>query len=108
MDSRSAGWLRHTKEHLQIFVRVTPGSSADAIDGMFEAGDGRHYLKVRVRAAPENGKANRALEKLLSKTFRLAKNAVNVTGGTTSRFKTVSIAGDQSEISRKIAAVVDP
>ena len=52
---------------------------------------GRNMLKMRVRAVPEKGKANRAVEKLLAKALGLPKSAVKVVTGETSRIKGVDI-----------------
>ncbi|MGD9968022.1 MAG: DUF167 family protein [Hyphomonadaceae bacterium] len=57
------------------------------------------YLKARVRAAPENNKANRALEALIAKALGVAKSKVNVARGGTSRMKTLEIdAASESAI----------
>ena len=42
-------------------MRLTPNGGRDAVDGLEAAADGEEYLKVRVRAVPEKGKANQAL-----------------------------------------------
>ncbi|MBI2250173.1 MAG: DUF167 domain-containing protein, partial [Brevundimonas diminuta] len=42
-------------------VRLTPGASADRIDGWDVDAEGRAVLKVRVRARPVEGEANVAL-----------------------------------------------
>ncbi|WP_295807919.1 DUF167 family protein [uncultured Nitratireductor sp.] len=83
---------------LELFVRLTPKSSRDAIEGATETVDGRSRLKLRIRAAPENGKANAALEKLLAKQLGVSASAVSVTGGKTSRLKTVEIKGERDEL----------
>lgn len=54
---------------------------------------GLPYLKARVRAAPEKGEANAALEKLLAKALGVPKSNVQVARGTTARFKTIEIEG---------------
>ena len=54
---------------------------------------GRRYLKVRVRAVPEGGKANRAVEKLVAKWLGLSKSAVRVVTGAKTRLKTLEIDG---------------
>jgi hypothetical protein len=72
-------------------VRVTPNASKDVIEGVSEGASGRH-LKIRVRAAPEAGKANGALEALLAKALGVPKSAVSVEKGGASRSKTVRIA----------------
>jgi uncharacterized protein (TIGR00251 family) len=53
--------------------------------------DGR--LKVAVTAPPVDGEANAAVIELLAKALGVAKGAVEVIAGTSSRRKTVRIAG---------------
>lgn len=74
-------------------IRLTPKGGADRIDGRGRDADGNVFLKVRVRAAPENNEANRALETLIAKAFGLAKGKVRVIRGHTSRIKVVEIEG---------------
>jgi uncharacterized protein YggU (UPF0235/DUF167 family) len=74
-------------------VRLTPSGGADRIDGCASDDAGRSYLKARVRAAPEDGKANAALEAMLAKAFGVAKSKVKVARGTTARLKSVEIEG---------------
>ena len=77
----------------RLRIRVTPAGGADRIDGRAMDVDGRFYLKARVRAAPENNEANRALEALIAKAFGVAKGKVTVTRGQTARLKTIEIDG---------------
>jgi hypothetical protein len=49
-----------------------------------------------VRAVPEKGKANTAIEALLSKALGLPKSAVSVEKGETQRIKTVRIFTEAS------------
>jgi uncharacterized protein YggU (UPF0235/DUF167 family) len=60
--------------------------------------DGREVLGVRVRVAPEDGAANAALIVLVARSFGVAKSAVTVTAGATSRVKQVSIAGPSDRL----------
>lgn len=53
--------------------------------------DGR--LKVAVTSPPVDGEANAAVIALLAKTLGVAKGAVEVVAGASSRRKTVRIAG---------------
>ncbi len=72
-----------------VAVRVTPRSSRDHIDGVDEAGE----LRVRVTAPPAEGAANAAVARLVARELRLAKGAVTVAGGATSRHKRLRIEG---------------
>jgi uncharacterized protein YggU (UPF0235/DUF167 family) len=74
-------------------IRLTPGASADRIDGWATDPDGRPILKVRVRARPVEGEANAALLKLMAKTLGLPKSAVTLERGGQSRIKRIGVAG---------------
>jgi uncharacterized protein len=77
----------------RLRVRLTPSGGADRIDGRAVDADGSAYLKARVRAAPENNEANRALEALIAKAFGVAKGKVSVSRGQTARLKVLEIEG---------------
>lgn len=74
-------------------VRLTPGASADRIDGWEVDADGRPILKVRVRARPVEGEANEALVKLIAKALGVPKSAVVIHRGGQSRTKMVAVDG---------------
>lgn len=74
-------------------MRLTPSGGADRIDGVARDSEGRLYLKARVRAAPEGGAANAALEALIAKAFGMAKGKVSVARGHKARLKTLEIEG---------------
>jgi uncharacterized protein YggU (UPF0235/DUF167 family) len=65
----------------EIAVRVTPKASRNKI----ELQDGA--IRVYVTTAPENGKANAAVQKLLAKALGLAKSRLTLVRGQTSRDK---------------------
>lgn len=98
-------FFRETGDGIALSVRLTPRSSADAIEGVETAADGRAHLKARVRAVPEDGKANKALEKLVAKALRLPPRDVTVTSGTTSRLKTLSVTGDPARLAKALLDV---
>ena len=74
-------------------MRLTPKGGRDAVEGVETLADGRSVLKARVRAAPENGRANAALIALIAATLRIPKSAVSIRAGATGRVKTVFVAG---------------
>ena len=76
------------------------------MDGPAQTDDGRWHLKARVRAVPEDGKANLALEKLIAGWLKLPRRSVAVISGSTSRLKTVAIDGDSAELVARIEQAV--
>jgi uncharacterized protein (TIGR00251 family) len=89
-----------------IRVRAQPNASRDQIEGPGEDAAGQTFLKVRVRAVPEKGKANAAIEAVIAKALGLPKSAVSVEKGETQRIKTVRISADAS-IGAAIEALLD-
>jgi uncharacterized protein YggU (UPF0235/DUF167 family) len=81
-----------------FWLRLTPKGGRDAIDGVETLADGRVVLKARVRAAPEDGRANAALIELIAKALAAPKRAVTIRSGETSRLKKLFIAGDPAPI----------
>lgn len=89
---------------IDIAVRLTPKAAADHVDGMATASDGRPHLKARVRAVPEKGSANRALERLVAGWLGVPSGAVAVISGATARLKTVRVSGDAEALAATLAA----
>jgi uncharacterized protein (TIGR00251 family) len=95
--------FRPRDDGIDLFVRLTPKAAADNVEGIETAGDGRSHVKARVRAVPEKGAANTALEKLLARTFGVPASAVATVAGHTARLKTVRIAGDPARLADQLA-----
>ena len=72
----------------RLAVRVTPGARMEGL----EIVDGR--LLARVRARPEDGKANVAVLALIAAALGLPASRVTLLRGATSREKLVSIETD--------------
>ena len=87
---------------IDLFVRLTPKAALDRIDGVETAADGRSHLKARVRAVPENGAANQALERMMAKALGVPVSAVSVVAGGTSRLKTLRVVGDAAELVERL------
>lgn len=85
--------FRPTDGGVLAAIRLAPKASADRIRGIERDADGSAVLKVAVTAAPEAGKANAALVKLLAKTWKLPKTSLSVVSGATSRRKVVLVSG---------------
>lgn len=75
-----------------IAVHAIPKSASNRIEGWECDAAGERWLKVRLTAAPEGGKANKALLILLAKQWKIPKSALSLVSGETSRYKRVKIA----------------
>jgi uncharacterized protein YggU (UPF0235/DUF167 family) len=83
---------------VDLFVRLTPKAAMDRLEGIETSADGRSHLKARVRAVPENGAANQALERLIAKALGVPRSAVSVAAGGTARLKTLRVLGDPAAL----------
>ena len=84
---------REEPDGIALWLRLSPKGGRDAVEGVEILSDGRRVLKARVRAAPENGKANAALIDLLASWLRAPKSAISIRSGETARIKQIFIAG---------------
>lgn len=85
----------------RVRVRANPGASRDAVLGRMADG----CWKLSVTAVAEEGRANRALERLLART--LGVSAVRVVMGHGSRSKLVEVEGlDAAEVERRLERAV--
>ena len=82
-------YFTETAEGVNVNVRAQPRSSRAGIDGLF----GADALKVRIRSAPVDGKANKELIEVLADAFGLPKSAVVFKGGETSKTKRLLLRG---------------
>ena len=78
---------------LTLKLKVVPSSSKDSIEGWLD-----DRLKIKVMAPPENGKANKAVLRLLQKSLSLDKASITLASGSASRHKTVVIESDDRAI----------
>jgi uncharacterized protein (TIGR00251 family) len=72
----------------RLRLRVTPGAARSEIVGRH--GDA---WKVRVGAAPEAGRANKALLRLLSERLRIPVSRLSIVSGHAGRDKVVELEG---------------
>ena len=91
---------------IDLYIRLTPKSSRDAVGGLFEAQD-KAYLQACVRSVPEDGRANQALIELLSEELGVPRSTLSLVAGHTARLKTVRIEGTGQALERAVAALVE-
>ncbi len=91
-----------TPAGLRIALKVTPRAARAEIAGVETAAAGRAVLKVRVTEAPEGGKANAAVVKLLAKAWKLPKSALDIAAGAKVRRKTLLVTGDPDALAARL------
>lgn len=94
--------VARTASGVRLSLRVTPKARRAGIGGIAEDADGGAALKVSVTAAPEDGKANDAVIRLLAKTWHLPKSSFSVISGATGRRKVLAISGDPAALADAI------
>ncbi len=99
--------VRAGERGVSLQVRLTPKGGRDAVEGWAEGAGGISYLKARVRAAPEDGKANAALLELLAETLSVPKSALRIAAGGSARLKRIEIAGDGALLAARLEALGD-
>ncbi len=87
-DNYTFAFLEEKGEALYIKVRAAPGAARNSVVGVH--GDA---LKIAVSAAPERGKANRAICDVLAAALGLRASRVSLHSGETSRDKKVRVDG---------------
>ena len=94
--------FRIARNGIDVFVRLTPRSSKNEIGGVETSADGREHLAVRVRALPDKGKANAALEKLVADWLSVPRSTVSISAGATQRLKTLRVEGDPEALAARM------
>jgi uncharacterized protein (TIGR00251 family) len=93
-------YFTETAEGTVLNVKAQPRSSRAGIDGLL--GDA---VKVRIKCAPVDGKANKELVETLADVFNLPKSRVVFKSGETSKQKRILLSGISAEIVRKVVGV---
>ena len=84
-------------DYLFLDIKAVPGASKSALG---EVMDGR--LKVKIAAAPEDGKANEELRPFLAKTLALPQKDIVLEKGEKSRLKTLRFPASAREKVEKL------
>ena len=87
---------------VRVAVRLTPKASHAGVAGIGLDAAGRCFLKVRVHAPAQGGKANAALVKLLAALWGLAPSRLSVVAGHKDRRKTVLVSGAPDALVKRL------
>jgi len=84
-----------------LCIKVKPNSKTDEI---IREADGS--LKVKIRAQPMEGKANKYLVAYLSKVLGLPKSSIGLLKGESNSFKTLEINAEEEYVNKVLKEVV--
>ena len=85
---------------MKLKIKVIPSSSRDCIAGWLD-----ETLRIKVKAPPEKGKANKAVIGVLEKELKLAKGSISIESGTTSVRKTIEInCDDENKLRQRLSS----
>ncbi len=85
---------------MKLRIKVKPGSKTDEI--VREADGG---LKVKIKAQPVEGKANKYLVEYLSGVLDVPKSKITLLKGETNSFKTLEIDADENWVNQKLPKI---
>lgn len=81
-----------------LAIKAVPGASRDEISGALG-----ERLKVRISAPPEDGKANKAVVRLIADALEVSPNEVELVAGASRAEKTLLIRGlSPEEVVRRL------
>lgn len=85
-----------TKKMATLGLKVTPKAKINVI-GQLLTINKKQYLKLSIKAAAENGKANQEIVDFLSKKWRIPKRSLEIISGATNNLKILSIKNIELE-----------
>ena len=90
--------VRKVEGGVVVSVKVQPNASKDRV-----VGEHADQIKIAVTVAPEKGKANKAVIKILCKSLGVKSSDIQIVSGETSRDKKVFIRNiNEEDINRVI------
>ena len=85
-------WISVTNRGVVLNVHAVPRSSKNAVQGLYG-----NAVKIRLRAPPVDGKANKALLSFMGEALDIPARQVSIITGLTGRKKRVLIDGLNAE-----------
>ena len=93
----SALWLRQGERQTTLTLHIQPGAKKTEVAGLY--GDA---LKIRLAAPPVDGKANAALIAFVADRLDVAKSAVTLKSGQTSRRKVLEVIAAPADTAERL------
>lgn len=87
-----------------LTLHIQPRASKNEVCGIQD-----NALKIRLTSPPVDGAANKLCREFLAERFDVAKSAVEIVSGETSRHKRVKICGkDPAHLRRMLETLISP
>lgn len=93
----AAVWLRQNERQTTLTLHIQPGAKKTEVAGVH--GDA---LKIRLAAPPVDGKANAALIAFVADRLDVAKSAVTLKSGQTSRRKVLEVSAAPADTAERL------
>ena len=90
-------WLRVGDGKITLTLHIQPGAKKTEVAGLY--GDA---LKIRLAAPPVDGKANAALIAFVADRLGVARSAVNLKSGQTSRRKVIEVLAVSADDAQRL------
>ncbi len=94
------------KDGVLLHIRLTPKGGRDAVEGVATLADGQSVVKVRVRAVPEDGAANKGLLAVMADFLAIPKSKIRLETGATARHKSLLIDMDFEAFQTRLAPLI--
>ena len=78
------------KERIKLLVK--PGASSNSIEGIY-----KDRIKIKIKAIPEKGKANKELISFIAEKLGIPKSSVNIILGKNSNLKEIEVKKDKNK-----------
>lgn len=92
---------RRTPDGVQLAVRLTPRGGKARFDGLARDANDAAFVRARVGAPPVDGRANRALVRLIARALDVPASRCEIVSGAKARQKIVRITGASAELAAR-------
>ena len=92
-------WLRVGDGKITLTLHIQPGAKKTEVAGLYG-----EALKIRLAAPPVDGKANAALIGFIAERLDVAKSAVTLKSGQTSRRKVLEVSAAPADAAQRLLA----
>lgn len=95
-------YIKTNKNGVDLHFKVIPNASKSEIIEVFE-----EHIKIKLKAPPIDGKANKELVLFLSDFFKIPKSKIDILKGEKNKLKTVHIEGKEEYFKEKLQPYIN-